>query len=265
LKTCIYKQQKALMSNWIGFYSFLRREVERFIRVALQSFATPLISATLYILIFGRIVGSRVGSVQGVDYIDFVLPGILMMNVIMAAFGQSSNSLYFQRFVRHIEEILVSPLSYGEMIAGYITGALARAITIAVGIYVIGILFGGANFEHIGAFFFYVIAVSILFGFLGLLVGLWANGFELTIWNSFIITPLSYLGGMFYSTTMLPVWLQKIIVFNPFFYFIDGVRYSMIGVREAHAGIGVAVILVSLVVLGGLVWYLFRTGYRLRS
>src|SRR3989338_9156095 len=182
------------MNNWIPLYTFTRREVERFLRVALQSLATPWISAILYILIFGKIVGSRIGTIQGVTYIDFVLPGIIMMNVIMSAFSQASNSLYFQRFARHIEEVLISPLSYGEMITGYVIGAIIRSIVVAVGIYALALFFTSASFSHPFLFFFYIISVAILFALLGLLVGLWADGFEqLTIMLTFVLTPLSYL------------------------------------------------------------------------
>lgn len=253
-------------TNWVGLWTFTRREIERFLRVWMQSLATPWISALLYILIFGKIVGVRIGEIQGVPYIDFVLPGILTMNVIMAAFGQSSNSLYFQRFVRHIEEVLVSPLSYAEMIVGYVAGSLVRASITAAGIYVLAVFFGAANFAHPALFFAYVISVSILFSLLGLLVGLWADGFErLTIILTFIITPLSYLGGMFNSISMLPPLFQTVIRFNPFFYFIDGIRYSMIGVREANALAGFVVIVGSVTILGVFVWHLFKRGWRLRA
>jgi len=252
--------------NTIGLWILIKREMGRFSRVALQTLITPWVSAVLYIFVFGRIVGSRIDTIGGVAYIEFVLPGILMMNIIMAAFSQTAFSLYFQRFARHIEEVLVAPFAYWEMILGTTIGGVARAVVVGIGIYGIAIFFGAANFAHMGLFIFYALSVAILFSFIGLLIGLWAQGFEqLNIFNTFIIMPLSFLGGMFNSITMLPPWLQAFTKFNPFFYFIDGIRYSMIGVREANGTVGIAVILASLVVLGVLAWYLFRIGYRLRA
>ncbi|TSC69703.1 MAG: antibiotic transport system permease protein [Parcubacteria group bacterium Gr01-1014_70] len=251
--------------NTIGLWTFIRRELRRFLRVGIQTLITPWISALLYIFVFGRVVGARINWIQGVEYIDFVLPGILMMNIIMSAFMQTAFGLYFQRFTRHIEEVLVAPLAYWEMIIGHIIGGVLRAVLVGLGIYVIAIFFSAANFAHVGLFIFYALSVAVLFSFIGLLIGLWAQNFEqLNILNTFVIMPLSFLGGMFNSITMLPLFLQRIVLFNPFFYFIDGIRYAMIGIRETNAGIGVAVIIGSLTVLGGLVWHLFRIGYRLR-
>jgi len=251
--------------NIIGLWTFVRRELGRFSRVAVQTLITPWISALLYIFVFGRIVGSRIDSIGGVEYIDFVLPGILMMNIIMGAFMQTAFSLYFQRFARHIEEVLVAPLAYWEMIIGHIIGGVLRAVVVGAGIYVIAVLFSAASFTHVGLFIFYALSVAILFSLIGLLIGLWAQSFEqLNILNTFIIMPLSFLGGMFNSISMLPPLLKKLVVFNPFFYFIDGIRYAMIGIREANTNVGVLVIIGSLFVLGGLLWHLFRIGYRLR-
>jgi|SRR3989344_2942763 len=251
--------------NIIGLWTFVRRELGRFSRVAVQTLITPWISALLYIFVFGRIVGSRIDTIEGVEYIDFVLPGILMMNIIMGAFMQTSFSLYFQRFARHIEEVLIAPLAYWEMIIGHIMGGVLRAIVVGAGIYIIAILFSAASFIHVGLFIFYALSVAVLFSLIGLLVGLWAQNFEqLNVLNTFVIMPLSFLGGMFNSIGMLPLFLQKFVLFNPFFYFIDGIRYAMIGVREANTGMGIFVIVGSLLVLGGLLWHLFRVGYHLR-
>ena len=255
-----------MTSNWIGLQTIIRREVERFFRVAGQTLVTPWISALLYIFVFGQVVGQRIDQIGGISYIDFVLPGVLMMSVIGAAFGQSSSSIYFARFARHIEELLVSPLSYFEMILGYIVGVIARSLVVGLGIYVIAIFFSAATIQHFGLFLFYLISVSIIFGFLGILVGLWAKGFEqLGILGTFVITPLSFVGGVFNTIDMLPSNLQGIAQWNPFFYFIDGIRYSMIGVRESNPVIGYVVIIGLTIVLGVMTERLFRRGYGLRT
>lgn len=252
--------------NFIGLYTLIRREIERMFRVAIQTLVTPLISALLYIFIFGYVVGKKIDTIAGVSYIDFVLPGILMMSVISSAFAHSSSSVYIARFIRHIEEILVAPLSHFEMIIGFVTGAVIRGVIVGIGVFLIAIFFSSANIEHFFLFLFYLIGVSTAFAFLGILVGLWANGFEqLNILNAFVIMPLSFLGGVFYSVTMLPEKFQFIAHINPFFYFIDGVRYSMIGIRESNHIIGFLLIVGLILVLSVLVGYLFKKGWRLRG
>jgi len=252
--------------NWIGLRTFIRRESQRFLRVPIQTLITPWISAILYIFIFGFVVGSRIDAIAGIRYIDFVLPGILMMNLLQASFSQTSSSLYFQRFARHIEEILTAPLSYLEMITGYVIGGVIRGFIVGLGIFGIAVLFNAANLEHIGALLFYVGSVSVLFSLIGLLVGLWAEQFEhLNVLNVFVIMPLSFLGGVFNSITMLPEQVQVLVRFNPFFYFIDGMRYSMTGISESNLTIGLVVILGSIAILGLLVGHLFQKGWKLRE
>ncbi len=252
--------------NGIGLYTFVRREVKRFLRVSVQTLVSPWISAILFIFIFGSVVGSRIDTIAGMPYLSFVLPGVLMMNVLTSAFSHSSSSLYFQRFARHIEEVLVAPLSYTEMIAGYLVGALVRGVIIGAGILAIGTLFGASSVHHLGYFLFYVVAVSTVFALLGLLVGLWADGFEqLASLTTFVITPLSFLGGMFNSLDMLPPVLQRITLWNPFFYFNDGLRYSMTGVHEASLETGLAIVLGLFFALFVTVVLVFRSGWHLRA
>lgn len=252
--------------NGIGLYTFVRREVKRFLRVSVQTLVSPWISAILFIFIFGSVVGSRIDTITGMPYLSFVLPGVLMMNVLTSAFSHSSSSLYFQRFARHIEEVLVAPLSYTEMIAGYLVGALVRGVIIGAGILAIGTLFGASSVHHFGYFLFYVVAVSTVFALLGLLVGLWADGFEqLASLTTFVITPLSFLGGMFNSLDMLPPVLQRITLWNPFFYFNDGLRYSMTGVHEAPLETGLAIVFGLFFALFVTVVLVFRSGWHLRA
>lgn len=251
--------------NWVGLVTLTRREIERFARIFIQTLVTPWISALLYIFVFGQVVGSRIDLIAGYSYIDFVLPGILMMNLISSAFAQTSSSIYFHRFVKDIEEILVAPLSYTEMILAFVIAGIARAMIVSLGILVIAVLFSAANFAHIGLFLGTTIAVSLLFSLLGILVGLWSNGFEqLTVLNSFVIMPLSFVGGVFNSVTMLPESLRGVAASNPFFYFVDTIRFSMIGFSEANQTVGWFVILGLILVLGLVTIRLFQRGYGLR-
>lgn len=244
----------------------IRREVERTIRVVVQTLVSPVMSATLYIFIFGYVIGSRIEAVNGVSYITFVFPGILMLNVITASFSSSSSSLYFARFVRSVEEILVSPFSYVEMIFGYMLGSMFRAIIVAVLIVIVGLFFGAVTLVNPLGFALYIVSVAAIFSLLGILVALWAQSFEqLTILNTFVITPFIYLGGIFYSIAMLPEKAQLLTKLNPFFYFVDGIRSTMIGVSEANAFVGLTVIIGLLLVLGSLVFYLFKIGWHIRT
>jgi len=255
-----------MFGNPIGVRTFIVRESQRFIRMPIQTLVTPWISALLYIFIFGLVVGPRIELIAGVRYIDFVLPGILMMNIMTAAFSQSSGSLFMHRIFRNIEEILVAPLSHFEMIVGYVVGGIIRGLIVGIGIYVIAIFFSAANVAHLGAFLFYLVSISIVFSLVGILVGLWARHFEqLAILATFVITPLSFLGGMFNSIHMLPAPLQKVTILNPFFYFIDGIRFSMIGISESNILVGVILIIFLIISLGIFVEYLFRIGWRLRE
>lgn len=252
--------------NWIGLYTLIRREMERTFRVVTQTLVTPWISAVLYIFIFGYVVGKKIDLIAGVPYIDFVLPGVLMMNVIASAFAHSSSSVYFARFVRSIEEILIAPLSHFEMIIGFAISAVFRAIIVGVGVFFIAIFFGAASITHFGLFLIYITTVALVFALLGILVGLWAKGFEqLNVLSTFVIMPLNFLGGVFYSVTMLPEKIKAVAYANPFFYFVDGIRYSMIGVRESNHIIGYFVIGILIIVFGALVHYLFKKGWRLRE
>lgn len=235
-------------------------------RVPVQIIVTPLISAALFVFIFGNVVGNRIANIGGVPYISFVLPGILMMNIVTAAFLHSSSGLYFQRFIRNIEEMLVAPISYMEIMTSYLIGGLTRAAIIGAGVLAIALPFGGLSLMHPFAFLFYVVAAATIFGLLGLIIGLWANDFEqLTALNTFVIMPFSFLGGMFYTTDMLPPIMRMIASWNPLYYFIDGMRYAMVGIHESSLSFGVGFMLVLILILGTIVHRLFSTGWRLRE
>jgi len=253
-------------TNWIGLYTMLRREVQRTFRVVIQTLVAPVISAALYIFIFGSVIGTRIDDFSGVPYISFVFPGVLMLSIINASFASASSSLYFMRFTRGIEEILIAPFSYLEMLIGFVGSAITRAMLVAFLILGVGLLFGAVTLAHPFLFVFYVAAIAAIFAMLGILVALWAEGFEqLQVMNTFIITPLTYLGGIFYSITFLPPLAASLTRANPFFYFADGIRGSMIGYHEANSTIGLVVIVGLIVVLGSLVTHLFRSGWKIRT
>jgi ABC-2 type transport system permease protein len=242
-----------------------RREVDRTLRVVIQTLIAPVISAALYIFIFGTVIGTRIEDFAGVPYISFVFPGILMLAIINASFASASSALYFMRFTRGIEEILIAPFSYVEMLVGFVGSAVTRALMVAGLILLVGVLFGAVSLEQPLVFIFYIASISAIFAMLGLLVALWAESFEqLQVLNTFVITPLTYLGGIFYSITFLPELAATITRFNPFFYFADGVRSTMIGYSEADSTIGLMVIIGLVAFLAILVTRLFKRGWKIR-
>ncbi len=252
--------------NWIGLYTFVRREIERIMRVKVQTIAAPLISATLFIFIFGFVLGSRIDFIAGVPYMQFVFPGILTMTVLMSAFEHTSSTVYFGRWVRSIHEILVSPFSYVEMVVGYVWSAVLRAILLSFGILAVGLVFGAVSITHPLLFVVSVAGVATLFALVGILVGLWANGFEqLGVLNTFLITPLTMLGGMFYSIEFLPQAVKTITLVNPFFYIINTMRFATTGITEAPLWIGLVLMAALIISLGFLVVHLFRKGWRIRE
>jgi ABC-2 type transport system permease protein len=257
---------KSPMVNWIGLATLIRREWSRLARVPVQAFLAPWISALLFIFIFGFVVGGRIALIGGHRYLEFVLPGILMLNIVNASFLQSSSQVYFSRFLHYIEEALVAPLSYAEMIAGIVAVVVLRSVITALGILVMAACFGITSIAALPEFVFWVIIVSMVFGLLGIVIGLWANNFEqLTILNVFFITPLSFVGGVFNTISMLPPWLRWLPWVNPFFYFISGLRHAMIGFSEAPEGLGIAVALSLAAIMSVAVWRLYAVGYGLRE
>ncbi len=242
-----------------------RREVDRTMRVMVQTLVAPVISAALYIFIFGTVIGTRIDDFAGVPYISFVFPGVLMLSIINASFASSSSALYFMRFSRGIEEILIAPFSYLEMLLGFVGSAVTRALMVSILILGIGLLFGAVSLMNPLGFFLYVAAIAAIFSMLGIIVALWAEGFEqLQVLNTFVITPLTYLGGIFYSISFLPEVAATITRFNPFFYFADGIRSSMIGYSEADSTIGLIVIVGLVVTLAFVVTRLFQKGWKIR-
>lgn len=251
--------------NWIGITTFLRRGIARTFRVVIQTLVAPVVSSALYIFIFGTVIGTRIDDFAGVPYISFVFPGILMLSIVNSSFGAASSALYFMRWGRGIEEVLIAPLSYVEMIIGLLSESLARAMLVAFLILGVGTLFGAVTLVNPLMFVFYIFSIATIFASLGLLTALWAESFEqLNVVQTFVITPLTYLGGIFYSVTFLPPLAATITHFNPFFYFADGVRSSMIGYSEADSGTGVVMILGIMFALLSLLYYLFSIGWKIR-
>lgn len=253
--------------NFIALKSLISCETQKLFRTAIQSLLGPWINAVLYIIIFGTIIGSKITFIGGqFSYLEFVFPGVLTLSIIIGAYRQTCFSLYLERFIKNIEEKLSAPISNFELITSYVIGSIIRALAIGFGVFIIALLFKIGSIAHVGWFIYYTISISIIFGALGLITALWADNWEqLSVFELFAITPLTFLGGMFTSLDMVATRFHWIFKLNPFFYFIDGVRYSMIGAQESSSMARFLVTLICMLI--SLIWcgLLFHRGYKLRS
>lgn len=247
--------------------TLIRREVVRTRRVVGQALIAPLVTASLYIFVFGYVIGGKIDLIQGIPYISFVFPGVFAMNLILAVFGATSFSTFFMKFQKTFEDLLTLPLSYTELVLSLIMGGIIRGIAITLALSLVAVLFGVNTLAHPLLLVAHVLLVSTFFGLLGVVMGVWAdNSFEkLSLVTNFILTPLTFLGGAFYSVHMLPENLQWLVHANPIFYAVDGIRYALTGYHEASLLLGAGVLTtLTLITLTALV-YIFRTGWKLRS
>ncbi len=256
-----------MITNWIGFYTLIRREVGRTKRVIGQALVAPLVTASLYIFVFGYVIGSKIELIEGIKYINFVFPGVFAMNLILAVFSATSFSTFFMKFQKTIEDLLTLPLSYAELVISLIVSGIVRAFVISVALSFVAIFFGVATLAHPLVLILYVLLTGIFFGLLGVVIGVWADSsFEkIGIATNFILTPLTFLGGAFYSIHMLPPNLQFLVSFNPIFYVVDGIRYSLTGYHESSLLLGVGVLTSMSVVVLTICIYIFKTGWKLRA
>lgn len=253
------------MKSFIGFRTLVYREVVRFLSVFSQTIFPPVVSSFLFIFIFGFSLGSRIEEIQGVPYLQFLIPGLIMMHVIEGSYTNTSSSLFLSRWANNIEELLVTPLSYFEMVLAILIGGLARSLVTSIGVYLVSLCFVRFEPAHPFVILYFLIFVSLTFSSAGMIVALFAEEFEhLTIATTFVITPLVYLGGVFHSITMVPEALRGLTIFNPMFYMVNGFRYGMLGVSDAPAWQCMLVVLVLFLALFSTNVALFRAGFKLR-
>ena len=251
--------------NWLGLATLIRREVSRFLAVWTQTLLAPLVTAGLFILIFNWAIGPRRGDVMGVPFIVFIAPGILMMTVIQNAFANVSSSIVISKVQGNIVDTLMPPLSAGELVVGYLAGGIARGVFVAAAI-AFGLLIAlGIGVQNPVLALVFVILGSAFLGGLGIIAGVFANKFDqMAAITNFIVTPLAFLSGTFYSVDALPAGLNQIIHLNPIFYLIDGLRYAVIGVSDSDPMLGLGVSVLSVAAVNAIAWRMFHTGYRLK-
>ncbi|OGQ08955.1 MAG: hypothetical protein A3G32_00540 [Deltaproteobacteria bacterium RIFCSPLOWO2_12_FULL_40_28] len=251
-------------TNWTGFLTLIDREFYRFMRLSRQTIFPPLITTVLFILIFGYSLGTKIHEIHGFSYILYIFPGLLQMGVINNAYANSSTSLFMSRFERSIENMLVAPLTPFQLVTSYMMGALLRGLVVAIAIYVASLPFVSIPVAHPFLILASLVFSSLFFGGLGIVCGLWSESWDkIALYTNFVLTPLTYLGGVFYSLEMLPPFWHKVSLINPIFYSVDLIRYGFLGHSDASPVFSLS--LLFLLAIGVYLWcfILFRRGYKL--
>ncbi|MEM7643503.1 MAG: ABC transporter permease [Pseudomonadota bacterium] len=252
--------------NWLGMQTLIEREVRRFLAVWTQTLLAPLVTAGLFLAIFTLAIGPGRGDVMGVSFVHFLAPGILMMTVIQNSFANVSSSIVISKVQGNIVDTLMPPLSAGELIIGYLAGGILRGMLVAVAIALVLFPFIGLGVRQPIVALIWVAMGGAFLGALAIVAGVFANKFDqIAAITNFIVTPLSFLSGTFYSLEALPPWMQALSHANPVFYLIDGLRSAVLGVSDSSPWLGFVVVAFSTSAVVAVAWWMFRTGYRLKS
>ena len=241
-------------------------EMARTGRTLMQSVVSPVISTSLYFVVFGAAVGSRISQIDGISYGAFIVPGLIMLTLLTQSVTNAAFGIYFPRFVGTIYELLSAPVSPPEIVLGYVGAAATKSIVLGVIILATSTLFVPVRIDHPVWMVGFLVLTSFGFSLFGFILGLWAEGFErLQVVPLLILTPLTFLGGTFYSTSVLPQPWRTITLFNPIVYLISGFRWSFFGIADVNVAVSLAMTLLFLAICMAIVWWFFKTGYRLKS
>jgi len=252
--------------NWRAVYAIYMAEMGRTGRTLMQSILSPVISTCLYFVVFGAAIGSRITEIEGVPYGAFIVPGLVMMMLLTQSVMNASFGIYFPRFIGTIYELLSAPVSFFEIALGYVGAAASKSIILGVIILITANLFVPLRIAHPGWMVAFLVLTAVSFSLLGFIIGIWADGFEkLQVIPLLIITPLTFLGGSFYSVNVLPPVWQKVSLFNPVVYLISGFRWSFFEIADVSVGVSLAITALFLSVCLVIVWWIFKTGYRLKT
>jgi len=252
--------------NFRAVQAIYRFEMARAWRTVAQSIVSPVISTSLYFVVFGAAIGSRITQINGVSYGAFIVPGLVMLSLLQQSVTNASFGIYFPRFTGTIYEILSAPISYIEIVLGYVGAAASKSIILGAIILATAGLFVPLHIDHPFWMLLFLMLTAVSFSLFGFILGIWADGFEkLQIVPLLIITPLTFLGGSFYSITMLPPFWQRVSLANPVVYLVSGFRWSFYGIADVSVGVSLAMTGVFLALCLTTIWWIFRTGYRLKS
>jgi ABC-2 type transport system permease protein len=241
-------------------------EMARTRRTLLQSIVSPVLSTSLYFVVFGTAIGSRISQIDGVAYGSFIVPGLIMLTLLTQSVANASFGIYFPRFTGTIYELLSAPISFFEIVLGYVGAAATKSIILGLIILLTANLFVSLRIAHPFWMLAFLVLTALTFSLLGFIIGVWADGFEkLQVVPLLVITPLTFLGGSFYSISVLPPFWQKVTLFNPVVYLINGFRWSFFEVADLSVGISLAITLGFLALCLAVIWWIFKTGYRLKT
>lgn len=251
---------------WVAFYAILSKEVRRFTRIWVQTLLPPAITMVLYFIIFGNLIGSRVGTMEGFDYMQFIVPGLIMMTVITNSYGNVSSSFFSNKFQKSIEELLVSPVPNWVILLGFVFGGVARGLACGIIVMLLSLWFTHLEVHNIWVMLSVIVLTAVVFATAGLINAIFATKFDdVTIVPTFILTPLTYLGGVFYSVNLLPEVWQWVSKLNPILYMVNTFRYGIIGISDIPVGFAYGMLFVFLALLMGWALYLLHVGRGLRS
>lgn len=251
---------------WVAYATIVRKEVRRFVRIWVQTLIPPVITMWLYFVIFGQLIGARIGQMGGFDYMSFVAPGLIMMTIINNSYANVVSSFYSAKFNKSIEELQVSPTPSFIILLGYVTGGVLRGLCVGFIVTLVSLLFTRLSLHHLGVTMLVVLLTSMLFSLAGFINAVFANSFDdISIIPTFILTPLTYLGGVFYSIDLLPEFWQGLSQANPILYVINAFRYGFLGTSDVNIPVAIGGIAGLTAVVFGIAWWLLATGRRLRT
>jgi ABC-2 type transport system permease protein len=251
--------------NFRAIGAIYKFEMARTWRTVVQSIVSPVISTSLYFVVFGAAIGSRISEVDGVSYGTFIVPGLVMLSVLTQSIANASFGIYFPKFVGTIYEILSAPISHVEIVLGYVGAAATKSIILGLIILATAGLFVPLHIHHPIWMLAFLVLTAITFSLFGFIIGIWADGFEkLQMIPMLVVTPLTFLGGSFYSVNMLPAPWSSIVLLNPVVYLISGFRWSFYEIADVNVGISIGMTLAFLAICLAVVWWIFKTGYRLK-
>jgi ABC-2 type transport system permease protein len=252
--------------NYHAIKAIYRTEMARMMRTVVQSIVAPVLSTSLYFVIFGAAIGSRITEIDGVSYGAFIVPGLIMLSIMTESISNSSFAIYFPKFSGTIFELLSAPVSYVEVVIGYVGAAATKSVIIGSIILATASFFVDIEIAHPLLMLLFLVLISVSFSLFGFILGVWADGWEkLTIVPILVIMPLTFLGGTFYSISMLPAAWQTVSLFNPIVYLISGFRWSFYENADVAVGLSLAMVLTFLTACLVVVWWIFKTGFRLRA
>ncbi len=252
--------------RWVGYLTILRREWGRIIRIWGQTLVPPAVTAALYFIIFGSLIGRRIGEMGGFDYIQYIAPGLIMMSVITNSFGNVVSSFFGAKFGKHVEELLVAPLPNWLIVCGYVSGGLIRGLIVGLVVTAVALFFTSLPVAHPFIVIGSVVLTSIVFSLGGFFNAIFAKNFEQISWfPTFVLTPLTYLGGVFYSVSLLPGWAEKLSHLNPILYMVNAFRYGFLGASDVDVGVAFAITVLAAVVMFAVVVTLMNRGTGIRE